>query len=147
MFYCVSELYYCSYYALNQNKPTDIKWSAQKTWFLKKNKRAYCVLEPNTSNIPPHKAVFMTGLLLQYSSLSDHICLHPQIGHIEGQPERKGVFPMSFVHILSDWHDDVLHRLPLAMGHTWLSCWIQCKFYENGITVGITSSSLKTDCK
>ncbi|KTG41783.1 hypothetical protein cypCar_00004159, partial [Cyprinus carpio] len=24
------------------------------------------------------------------------------IGHIEGQPERKGVFPMSFVHILSD---------------------------------------------
>ncbi len=25
-----------------------------------------------------------------------------QIGHIEGQPERKGVFPMSFVHILSD---------------------------------------------
>lgn len=25
-----------------------------------------------------------------------------QIGHIEGEPERKGVFPMSFVHILSD---------------------------------------------
>lgn len=25
-----------------------------------------------------------------------------QIGHIEGDPERKGVFPMSFVHILSD---------------------------------------------
>lgn len=25
-----------------------------------------------------------------------------QIGHIEGQPERKGVFPVSFVHILSD---------------------------------------------
>ncbi|KAK6490707.1 arf-GAP with SH3 domain [Huso huso] len=25
-----------------------------------------------------------------------------QIGHIEGQPDRKGVFPMSFVHILSD---------------------------------------------
>jgi len=25
-----------------------------------------------------------------------------QIGHIEGQPERKGAFPMSFVHILSD---------------------------------------------
>ncbi|XP_038153844.1 arf-GAP with SH3 domain, ANK repeat and PH domain-containing protein 1 isoform X4 [Cyprinodon tularosa] len=24
------------------------------------------------------------------------------IGHIEGEPERKGVFPMSFVHILSD---------------------------------------------
>uniref|UniRef100_A0A8C9U0I8 ArfGAP with SH3 domain, ankyrin repeat and PH domain 1a n=1 Tax=Scleropages formosus TaxID=113540 RepID=A0A8C9U0I8_SCLFO len=24
------------------------------------------------------------------------------IGHIEGQPERKGVFPMSFVHVLSD---------------------------------------------
>uniref|UniRef100_A0A4W6CIM7 ArfGAP with SH3 domain, ankyrin repeat and PH domain 1a n=1 Tax=Lates calcarifer TaxID=8187 RepID=A0A4W6CIM7_LATCA len=24
------------------------------------------------------------------------------IGHIEGQPERRGVFPMSFVHILSD---------------------------------------------
>lgn len=24
------------------------------------------------------------------------------IGHIEGQPERKGVFPVSFVHILSD---------------------------------------------
>uniref|UniRef100_A0A6Q2ZFQ1 ArfGAP with SH3 domain, ankyrin repeat and PH domain 1b n=1 Tax=Esox lucius TaxID=8010 RepID=A0A6Q2ZFQ1_ESOLU len=24
------------------------------------------------------------------------------IGHIEGQPQRKGVFPMSFVHILSD---------------------------------------------
>ncbi|XP_057189892.1 arf-GAP with SH3 domain, ANK repeat and PH domain-containing protein 1a isoform X2 [Triplophysa rosa] len=24
------------------------------------------------------------------------------IGHIEGQPDRKGVFPMSFVHILSD---------------------------------------------
>ncbi|XP_068998371.1 arf-GAP with SH3 domain, ANK repeat and PH domain-containing protein 1a [Embiotoca jacksoni] len=24
------------------------------------------------------------------------------MGHIEGQPERKGVFPMSFVHILSD---------------------------------------------
>ncbi|KAG7231183.1 hypothetical protein INR49_012014 [Caranx melampygus] len=24
------------------------------------------------------------------------------IGHIEGDPERKGVFPMSFVHILSD---------------------------------------------
>ncbi|XP_028831125.1 arf-GAP with SH3 domain, ANK repeat and PH domain-containing protein 1a isoform X2 [Denticeps clupeoides] len=24
------------------------------------------------------------------------------IGHVEGQPERKGVFPMSFVHILSD---------------------------------------------
>lgn len=36
-------------------------------------------------------------------------CLQPdnslfflQIGHIEGQPERKGVFPVSFVHILSD---------------------------------------------
>lgn len=28
----------------------------------------------------------------------------PQIGHIEGQPDRRGVFPMSFVHILSDWH-------------------------------------------
>lgn len=27
---------------------------------------------------------------------------HFQIGHIEGDPERKGVFPMSFVHILSD---------------------------------------------
>ncbi|MBZ3883515.1 Arf-GAP with SH3 domain, ANK repeat and PH domain-containing protein 1 [Sciurus carolinensis] len=25
-----------------------------------------------------------------------------EIGHIEGQPERKGVFPVSFVHILSD---------------------------------------------
>lgn len=25
-----------------------------------------------------------------------------QIGHIEGQPERKGVFPMSFVQILSE---------------------------------------------
>lgn len=25
-----------------------------------------------------------------------------QIGHIEGDPDRKGVFPMSFVHILSD---------------------------------------------
>ncbi|KAJ4925407.1 hypothetical protein JOQ06_018139 [Pogonophryne albipinna] len=24
------------------------------------------------------------------------------IGHIEGEPDRKGVFPMSFVHILSD---------------------------------------------
>lgn len=24
------------------------------------------------------------------------------IGHIEGEPERKGVFPVSFVHILSD---------------------------------------------
>uniref|UniRef100_A0A3B3TAK4 ArfGAP with SH3 domain, ankyrin repeat and PH domain 1a n=1 Tax=Paramormyrops kingsleyae TaxID=1676925 RepID=A0A3B3TAK4_9TELE len=30
------------------------------------------------------------------------LCLFRQIGHIEGQPERKGVFPMSFVHILSD---------------------------------------------
>lgn len=29
-----------------------------------------------------------------------------QIGHIEGQPDRKGVFPMSFVQILSDWHCD-----------------------------------------
>lgn len=28
--------------------------------------------------------------------------LYFQIGHIEGDPERKGVFPMSFVHILSD---------------------------------------------
>ncbi len=26
-----------------------------------------------------------------------------QIGHIEGQPDRKGVFPMSFVHNLCDW--------------------------------------------
>lgn len=32
----------------------------------------------------------------------DAPCLSPQIGHIEGQPERKGVFPVSFVHILSD---------------------------------------------
>lgn len=29
-----------------------------------------------------------------------------QIGHIEGQPDRKGVFPMSFVQILSDWYCD-----------------------------------------
>ena len=37
-------------------------------------------------------------------SFSSH-ALYPfylQIGHIEGDPERKGVFPMSFVHILSD---------------------------------------------
>lgn len=32
----------------------------------------------------------------------DDSLFSPQIGHIEGQPERKGVFPVSFVHILSD---------------------------------------------
>ena len=37
--------------------------------------------------------VFLTCFLVPFSL---------QIGHIEGDPERKGVFPMSFVHILSD---------------------------------------------
>lgn len=35
-------------------------------------------------------------------SLCDALTVISQIGHIEGQPERKGVFPMSFVHTLSD---------------------------------------------
>jgi len=30
------------------------------------------------------------------------ICLFLQVGHVEHQPHRSGVFPVSFVHILSD---------------------------------------------
>lgn len=42
----------------------------------------------------------ITGQLPAISCLITPFSL--QIGHIEGQPERKGVFPVSFVHILSD---------------------------------------------
>lgn len=37
---------------------------------------------------------------LSFLTFSPFFCF--QIGHIEGDPDRKGVFPMSFVHILSD---------------------------------------------
>ena len=29
--------------------------------------------------------------------------IYLQIGEIEGQPHRKGVFPVCFVHVLNDW--------------------------------------------
>ncbi|CAG10243.1 unnamed protein product, partial [Tetraodon nigroviridis] len=46
------------------------------------------------------EVIIVTGEEDQEWWVSAQILL--RIGHIEGDPERKGVFPMSFVHILSD---------------------------------------------
>lgn len=69
-------------------------------WWVSAASLLFIARNPN-SKAQTHLANTESRIILSLLTCSLYP-LYFQIGHIEGDPERKGVFPMSFVHILSD---------------------------------------------
>uniref|UniRef100_A0A8C0ULH9 ArfGAP with SH3 domain, ankyrin repeat and PH domain 1 n=1 Tax=Cyanistes caeruleus TaxID=156563 RepID=A0A8C0ULH9_CYACU len=89
-------LHYCSIY----NKPECLKLLLRgKPTIDGKNKvrRVKTIYDCQADN--DDELTFVEGEVIIVTGEEDQ---EWWIGHIEGQPERKGVFPVSFVHILSD---------------------------------------------